>query len=122
MKNEHELDEVIVISGEVTDLDVAYKIIQINRSAKKRKINFDMSLSKVRSLLKTKKCYYTGVEMNHTHEDLHQLTFDRVDNEKGYTDDNVVACTRIINTRKNDLKVTEIEQLYKALKKHGDLK
>ena len=122
MKRDPEDDEDIIISAEITDLDVAYKMVQINRSAKKRNIKFGMSLSKVKTLLKTKKCFYTGVEMNHTHEDANQLTFDRVDNEKGYTDDNVVACCRIINMRKTDLKISEIELIYKALKRHGDIK
>ena len=122
MKRDPEDDEDIIISAEITDLDVAYKMVQINRSAKKRNIKFGMSLSKVKALLKTKKCFYTGVEMNHIHEDVNQLTFDRVDNEKGYTDDNVVACCRIINMRKTDLKISEIELIYKALKRHGDIK
>jgi len=121
MKRDEE-DEDIIISAEITDLDVAYKMVQINRSAKKRNIKFGLSLSKVKALLKTKKCFYTGVEMNHIHEHMDQLTFDRVDNEKGYTDDNVVACSRTINMRKTDLKISEIEMMYKALKKHGDIK
>src|SRR5690606_18088732 len=101
----------------ITDRKVARKFIQIEGSALDRDIHFDMSLRRIRRLLETKTCFFTGVPLNFTDGHPNQLTFDRIDNQKGYTDDNVVACASSFNKMKANLTVGNIVLLYKGLKK-----
>jgi hypothetical protein len=101
----------------ITDLDVAKKLLAIKNSADSRGIHFDMSLRRVRQLLNTKKCYITGIQLSIDHKDPNQLTFDRLDNNKGYTDDNVVACSLRMNKLKDSLSIEEITMLYMAIQK-----
>jgi hypothetical protein len=101
----------------VSDIEVAHKMCQISTSAKSRNIPFDMTFKKVKQLLLTKKCYFTNAELNNIHNDDNQLTFDRVDNTKGYIDSNVVGCSKRFNTIKGNLTPTEIELLYKGVMK-----
>jgi hypothetical protein len=101
----------------ITDLEVAKKLISIKTSADSRKLEFDLSLKKVRQLLSTKKCYISGANLNRVQFDDNQLTFDRLDNTKGYTDDNVVACSLKMNRLKDSLTIEDITMLYMAIVK-----
>lgn len=101
----------------ISDLDVAKKLVAIKTSADSRGIAFDLSLRKVRQLLATKRCFISGVKLNRIQNDPNQLTFDRLDNSKGYTDDNVVACSLKMNRLKDSLTVDEITMLYMAIQK-----
>jgi phage protein U len=47
------------------------------------------------------------------------LTFNRVDNDRGYVDNNVVACSKWFNQMKSNLTVEEIKLLYKGIMKHS---
>jgi hypothetical protein len=99
------------------DIEIADKLCRICSSAKNRNIPFDMSFNKVKQLLQAKKCYYTGEVLTRIVNDDNELSFDRIDNEKGYIDTNVVACSKRFNSIKSNLTVKEIEALYKGLKK-----
>lgn len=101
----------------VSDIDVAKKLVAIKASADTRGIEFDMSLRRVRQLLNTRKCYITGSNLNRIQGDDNQLTFDRLDNTKGYTDDNVVACSLRMNRLKDSLTIDDITMLYMAVVK-----
>lgn len=101
----------------ISDLEVAKKLVAIKTSADSRGIDFDLSLRKVRQLLATKRCYISGVKLNRIQNDPNQLTFDRLDNTKGYTDDNVVACSLKMNRLKDSLTVEDITMLYMAIQK-----
>jgi len=103
----------------VTDIRVAEKLIRTNTGAKKRKIDFDLSFSKVKALMKAKKCFFTGVLLNDVENDPSKFTIDRLDNDRGYVDDNVVAASLRINKIKADATVDEIVSLYNALKKRN---
>jgi hypothetical protein len=94
------------------DLKVARKMTQIASSASSRGIECNMSFKRTKQLIMQKRCYYTKVAFDEANE----RSFDRLDNTKGYTDDNVVACTVRINTKKQELTLLEIEQLYKGIK------
>lgn len=100
------------------DARVASKYVQIKNSAKKRGIYFDMSLKRVRQLLLRKRCEITGEIFIDDHDDLHR-SFDRLDNDKGYIDSNVVVCTGQINKIKRDLTVKQIKQFAFILKKYN---
>lgn len=101
----------------VSDIDVAKKLVAIKTSADTRGIEFNMSLKRVRQLLNTRKCFITGQTLNRIQGDDNQLTFDRLDNTKGYTDDNVVACSLRMNRAKDALTVEDITMLYMAIVK-----
>jgi hypothetical protein len=101
----------------VSDLEVAKKMVAIKTSADSRGIEFNMSLRRVRQLLNTKKCFISGVDLNRIQQDPNQLTFDRLDNSKGYTDDNVVACSLRVNRLKDSLTIEDITMLYIAIQK-----
>jgi hypothetical protein len=99
---------------EVSDLEVARKMIKIYQSAADRKLDFDLSLETVRKLLTYKTCYYTNREFDE--EGAFSRSFDRVDSSRGYVEGNVVSCTVDINGKKSNLTFDEIEALYHKLK------
>jgi len=79
---------------------VCKKYIQLSNSARKRGLDFDLSLYDIRKLIDTEKCYYTGVKLTTpVHLELTQLdrTVDRKDPNKGYVKGNVVACCHMAN-------------------------
>jgi hypothetical protein len=99
---------------EVSDLEVARKMIKIHQSAADRKLHFDLSLETVRKLLTYKTCYYTNKEFDE--DGAFSRSFDRVDSSKGYIEGNVVSCTVDINGKKSNLTFDEIAALYHKLK------
>jgi len=88
------------------DYYIAKKLVQLKQSADSRKIAFSLKFKTIKKLLSTKTCYYTGKVF--TKKGSSSRTIDRVDALEGYTDDNVVACTQEINTKKANLSVEEI--------------
>ena len=80
-----------------------------------RGIEFDMTLTSIRNLYRAKKCFYTGEIMSLGGNNHNSLTFDRVDNTKGYVKGNVVACVKWFNELKGSLSPREIEILYKKV-------
>jgi hypothetical protein len=98
---------------EVTDLEVAKKMLKIHQSAQDRKLEFDLSFESVKKLLAYQTCYYTGKKFEE--EGLLARSFDRIDSAKGYIEGNVVACTVDINGKKSNLSLDEIECLYNKL-------
>lgn len=104
------------MSAIITDLDVVTKWQQLRQSAASRNISFDLSLKKVRQILSTNKCYYTGVVFDQNSPSKVK-TVDRLHNDQGYTDSNVVACTQYINARKGSMSPDDVQAIYKALKR-----
>ena len=100
---------------DITDLEVAKKMLKIYQSAQDRKLEFDLSFESVKKLLSYQTCYYT----NRKFDDDGQFSrsFDRVDSAKGYIEGNVVACTVDINGKKSNLSMEEIECIYNKLVK-----
>ena len=98
----------------MTDLTIAKKLVQINQSAKSRQITFDLSFSETKKLLTQKKCFFTGETFDDT---TNIRSFDRIDNNEGYVNGNVVACTQDFNSKKSNLSVADIILMYNGLKK-----
>ncbi len=48
-------------------------------------------------------CYYTGLKMEVTPNNLNHFSIDRIDSKIGYEPDNIVICTHVINLMKKDL-------------------
>lgn len=95
---------------EISDLEVAKKMLKIFQSSVDRKLEFDLSFESVKKLLSFNTCYYT----NRKFEDDGPFarSFDRIDSSKGYIEENVVACTVDINGKKSNLSLDELECLY----------
>lgn len=100
---------------DVSDIEIARKMIKIYQSAVDRKLDFDLSFATVKKLLMYKTCFYTNREFVEDAGHLHARSFDRVDSSKGYVEGNVVACTIEINQKKSNLTNDEIELLYNKL-------
>lgn len=99
--------------ADITDLEVARKMLKIFQSAQDRKLEFDLSFVTVKQLLSYRTCYYTGKEFEE--DGMMARSFDRIDSDKGYVEGNVVACTVDINSKKSNLTFEEIENLYNKL-------
>ena len=104
---------VILKIEKTLDLRVANKLLNLNRSAISRNIPFGVSFSKLKRVMQTKRCFFTGVPFNE--ENI--LSIERLDNDDGYFDHNIVAVEKKFNTRKGDLTLKEIAIMYKKLKK-----
>ncbi len=98
---------------EVSDLEVAKKMLKIYQSAADRKLEFNLSFESVKKLLSYQTCYYTNKKFEE--EGNYSRSFDRVDSAKGYVEGNVVACTVDINGKKSNLSFEEIECIYKKI-------
>lgn len=101
---------------QVSDIIVARKFLMKSKNAHDRNIPFSMTFKRFKQVYNTKHCQYTGVELCHDQGD-NLLTVDRIDNTKGYTDDNVVACSKLFNQLKSDLTPEEIKMMYSLLKR-----
>lgn len=101
----------------VSDITVARKMVQLQGSANKRKIEFDLSFSTVKNLMLQKQCWFTGVEFDDDRESPESRSVDRLDSDKGYVEGNIVPCTVRINQLKSNASFEEIKMLYKKLKK-----
>ena len=102
-----------------TDVVIARKLINMHDSATKREIEFNLSFKRLKRLVRTKKCFYTNIPLNFIRYDEHQLTIDRVDNNIGYVDGNVVACSRKFNEIKGEITVDSIKIISKVFQKRG---
>jgi len=102
------------LRDDISDLEVAKKMIKISQSAYDRKLEFNLSFETVKRLLRYRRCYYTGKLFGKDGEDTGR-SFDRVDSSKGYVEGNVVACTIDINQKKSNLSLDEIRCLYEKL-------
>ena len=100
---------------DITDLEVAKKMLKIYQSAQDRKLEFDLSFESVKTLLSYQTCYYTNRKFDEDGQ--FSRSFDRVDSAKGYIEGNVVACTVDINGKKSNLSMEEIECIYNKLAK-----
>ena len=101
----------------IADIEIARKLLQIEQSAKSRNIPFDLTFQDVKRVLTAKRCFFTGAILTDVVGSPNKLSFDRIDNTKGYITGNVVACSESFNKTKNNLTVNDIVLLYKGLKR-----
>lgn len=97
-----------------SDIEIARKMINLHQSATSRGLEFDLSFETVKQLLSHTVCFYTGQKFEEVGK--FSMSVDRLDPTKGYVEGNVVACTVDINSKKANLTVLEISQLYDKLK------
>lgn len=108
---------------EYTDIQIAKKMIAKERNAKERGIEFDMTFTMFKNLMRAKKCYYTQAPLTDNGEvvcEPTRRTIDRIDHKQGYVKGNVVACSHAYNQFKNEMEKTGIigeEMFQKAVVK-----
>lgn len=98
-----EANKTVDADGEVRDFDgcVANSYLNKRRDAKKRNLDFGLSLRDVARILKAKKCYFTGVPLRWDSTDISEkITFDRINSSIGYVPGNVVPCSLTFNQMK----------------------
>jgi hypothetical protein len=100
---ENKMIEDQVVIEKPFNIILAEKYINLHKSAMRRGKEFNLDIADVRKLLKTKKCFYTGVTLTEIEGDNYQRTVDRIDNTRGYVKGNVVACSHLANQIKNEL-------------------
>ena len=98
------------------------KCTRLKMSAKKRGILFSNELNAdfLITLWNNQqgKCYYSKVDMTTDSEDkLHLVSVDRVDNNKGYTKDNIVLCSYAFNAFKFNFTSQDILNFITEIKK-----
>ena len=99
------------------DIEAAKKLVKIQQSASSRGIDFAMTFSEVKRLLAVEKCFFSGVKLNNIDDSAKQRTFDRVENDKGYVNGNVVACSKEFNQIKGNLTIDQVKILVRGFKK-----
>jgi len=97
------------------DLQIAKKFVSLEKSAKKRGLDLNLSLTSLRNIFKAKKCFYTGTTFVQKEGNIHSRTIDRVNNTKGYVTGNVVACTFEFNSRKGGITPEDIKILMRKV-------
>lgn len=100
----------------ITDCELVKKFGDVQLSASNRQKSFKVSLRKLRIIMNTTKCFYTGTPLVRGKQGNHSI--DCVNPSKGYVDDNIVACDRRINALKSNLKPEEILLISKGIIKH----
>ena len=65
-----------------------------------------------------RKCFYTGLPFVIKSKHPMSMTIDRIDNNKGYTVDNIVLCSRAINLMKHTYPYSDLMPIFKAAIKH----
>lgn len=105
----------------VSDDDVIKVYLNKKDNAKKAGVDFSLSFTTVKNMLRAKKCAFSGLP-------IHRGTFsiDRIDNKKGYVKGNVVAChctfnklKGIIEDKNNDVTFKSVMKAMKKIKKSG---
>lgn len=98
------------------DLVIAHKYINKAKHAEEKGHDFSLTLPEFTKLMKRRTCFYTGVPLQHanlTYPD--GRTIDRIDSSKGYTKDNVVACSYYFNQTKAVFEDTNSSVTLKAI-------
>ena len=113
-----EIGETASPNGEISDLEIARKLIKISQSAQDRKLSFNLTFDTMKKLLSYKTCFYTGRTFAHGEKSIYARSIDRVNSSIGYVEGNVVACTVDINQKKSNLTFEEISCLYHKIIKH----
>ena len=74
---------------------VATKYLNKLKNAQDRNLEFNLTLTSIRNIMKAKQCYFTKIPL-----DSETITIDRVNSKLGYIKGNVVACHTDVNAFK----------------------
>jgi hypothetical protein len=109
--------------SENTDLNtiLKYRYSTSKTRAKKYNMTFDLTVENLIDLYNKQKgkCYYSGDILSFSSNNNNVLSIDRINSEKGYTIDNVVFCTAIINSMKNVLSIENFINIINKIYSHN---
>lgn len=92
-----------------------FKYDQTKRSAERRGLDFDLSLRDIENLCDQKYCAYSGEKFSTGKKvkEKEKLTFERLDNNKGYVKGNVVPVKLKYNNLRGNLELAELKAIYR---------
>lgn len=94
------------------------KIIRsYKKGAKERGIDWKLKDSYAKELI-AKECFYCGAKFSNEWDGYKYNGIDRVDNEKGYEENNVVPCCKICNVAKHDLSLRDFILWVRRVERH----
>ena len=106
-----------------TKMEATFK--RYKQSAQDRGYEFDISRNHFKHVI-TSKCYFCGSDPVAYSDGLVRNGVDRLDNERGYLHNNIIACCKICNAMKRDHKygdfIAHIDKIYDQITKHTELK
>ncbi len=103
---------------------IRVRLLAAKDRAKKKNLEFDIDEEFILELLEKQnyKCKYSNMILdienigsNNSFLNNSTLSIDRIDSKKGYTKDNVVLATAIVNSMKNELSQSEFFNIIKAV-------
>lgn len=100
----------------VTDEQLIKKFNQLKNGANERKVPFTITLNGLKKVMRQEFCYYTKVKFDPTNGQQNQ-SIERVDSDLGYSDDNIVACTTVVNQAKSNLTFIQLKMIVSAMEK-----
>lgn len=80
---------------------IARVFLAKKRDAAEKGIDFNLTLTSIRNILRSKKCYWSGVPIDIDMVNGGKISIDRIDATKGYIVGNVVACSTEANKFKS---------------------
>lgn len=99
-----------------------WRLISLRSRAKKRGLEFNLTPEDLVARWNEQdgKCFYSGRPLKFGSARNHELSkddlsVDRVDPQRGYVLDNIVFCTRHVNTMKSDLSIEEFSRLLREI-------
>lgn len=107
-----------------TDSDMALKLYENSKRSYRTRPNieeYNLTKEYIQKVLEKQnyKCYYTKVDLV-VGSKLTNPTIDRIDSSKGYVEGNIVVCTEVCNTMKNDLTMKEFKHQIDLLSLYKD--
>lgn len=90
----------------MSNINILTCYLSKSENARKRKIKFDMSLITFANLKQQKFCQYSGIAFDQNTE--HSFSFERIDNNVGYIDGNVIAVSNAINNERGSFTEGEL--------------
>lgn len=111
----------------MSDICIARKYLKKAENAKERGIEFRLTFTSYKNLIRAKKCYYTGIRLTAASEGgvlrPTDRTIDRINSKLGYVKGNVCACCHEANNFKAVLErhgligFPEAKKIIKAMEK-----
>lgn len=100
-------------------IDIAQCMVTKKASSERRKIAFNLSFLTMLNLKKQKRCFYTGLLLDGKTP---QTTFslERIDNNIGYVDGNVIVCSQFANSVRADAKMEDIPAILTKMEARRD--
>ena len=97
-----------------------HKAIERGKKGRKKCSEFSLTIQDILDLKETQnnKCYFTGIELEWKYNSLNKVSIDRIDNDKGYTKDNIRLLVWHVNQAQSNLTDNRFRELvYKIVLK-----